>query len=127
MTLTSTPRRKPILVFDNALTFTALCANLLASLPYFIERDPTAVILYTSGALTMADPWAGATCCAWEPYFQITCCGTWQIHGRRKFIFDGARARFHAGVLGALASASGPVGFAMLVDIVPFEMREVGL
>ena len=29
MTLTSTPRRKPILVFDNALTFTALCANLL--------------------------------------------------------------------------------------------------
>ena len=63
MTLTSTPRRKPILVFDNALTFTALCANLLASLPYFIERDPTAGILYTSGALTMADPWAGATCC----------------------------------------------------------------
>jgi hypothetical protein len=25
------------------------CANLLASLPYFIERDPTAVVLYTSG------------------------------------------------------------------------------
>ena len=41
-------------------------------------------------------------------------------------IFDGARARLRAGVLGALASASGPVGFAMLVDIVPFEMREVG-
>ena len=29
-----------------------------------------------------------------------------------------------SGVLNALASASGPVGFAMLVDIVPYNMRE---
>lgn len=74
--LSDTYGRKPVLVFDNALTFLGLCANLCASLTFFIVNDPTAITLYVSG------------------------------------------------VLNALASASGPVGFAMLVDIVPYNMRE---
>jgi hypothetical protein len=50
--------------------------NLLSSLPFFVEADPTGMLLYVSG------------------------------------------------VLSKLASGAGPVSMGMLVDIVPWEMRE---
>jgi hypothetical protein len=41
--LSDTFGRKPVLVFDNALTFLGLCANLCASLTFFIVNDPSAI------------------------------------------------------------------------------------
>ena len=46
MTFAPAPRRKPILVFDNALTLTALCANLLASLDEGLLSLSLSNILY---------------------------------------------------------------------------------
>ena len=44
--------RKPVLIFSSIMGLKSHIFNLLSSLPYFIEHDPNAVLLYISSALS---------------------------------------------------------------------------